>query len=75
MRRDYGAGFGMTRMTGMMVSTSAIDDYFADAGAAGVRQVVILASGPDARAYRLPWASGTCPTNPSPGTGPSRAPR
>jgi methyltransferase (TIGR00027 family) len=57
---DGGAGFGMARMTGMMaVRTRLIDDYFADAGAAGVRQVVILASGLDARAYRLPWASGT----------------
>ena len=57
---DGGAGFGMTRMTGMMaVRTRLIDDYFADAGAAGVRQVVILASGLDARAYRLPWAWGT----------------
>jgi methyltransferase (TIGR00027 family) len=43
----------------MAVRTRLIDDYFADAGAAGVRQVVILASGLDARAYRLPWASGT----------------
>jgi methyltransferase (TIGR00027 family) len=57
---DDGGGFGMARMTGMMaVRTRLIDDYFADAGAAGVRQVVILASGLDARAYRLPWASGT----------------
>jgi methyltransferase (TIGR00027 family) len=57
---DGGAGFGMARMTGMMaVRTRLIDDYFADAGAAGVRQVVILASGLDARAYRLPWASRT----------------
>jgi Leucine carboxyl methyltransferase len=57
---DGGGGFGMARMTGMMaVRIRLIDDYFADAGAAGVRQVVILASGLDARAYRLPWASGT----------------
>ncbi len=57
---DGGAGFGMAGMTGMMaVRTRLIDDYFADAGAAGVRQVVILASGLDARAYRLPRASGT----------------
>src|ERR1700742_3523088 len=36
---DEGAGFGMARMTGMMaVRTRLIDDYFADAGAAGVRQ-------------------------------------
>ena len=57
---DGGAGFGMARMTGMMaVRTRLIDDYFAEAAAAGVRQMVILASGLDARAYRLPWASGT----------------
>ena len=32
-----GGGFGMARMTGMMaVRTRLIDDYFADAGAAGV---------------------------------------
>lgn len=35
------------------------DDYFAAAGKAGVRQVVIVASGLDARAYRLAWAPGT----------------
>ena len=29
------------------------------AGAAGIRQAVILASGLDARAYRLPWPRGT----------------
>ena len=57
---DGGGGFGIGRLTGMMaVRTRLIDDYFADAAAAGLRQVVILASGLDARAYRLPWASGT----------------
>lgn len=35
------------------------DDYFQRASAAGVTQVVILASGLDTRAYRLPWPSGT----------------
>jgi methyltransferase (TIGR00027 family) len=35
------------------------DDYFAAAGAAGVRQVVIVASGLDARPYRLSWPAGT----------------
>lgn len=35
------------------------DRYFAEAGAAGVRQVVIVASGLDARPYRLPWPAGT----------------
>ncbi len=35
------------------------DDYFAAAGIEGVRQVVIVASGLDARPYRLPWPAGT----------------
>src|SRR4051812_31998106 len=35
--------------------TKWFDDFFADAGAAEVRQVVILAAGLDARAWRLPW--------------------
>lgn len=44
---------------GMAVRTKYFDDYFVDATAAGVRQAVILASGLDARAYRLPWPDGT----------------
>ncbi len=44
----------------MAVRTRFFDDYFTDAAtAAGVRQAVILASGLDARAYRLPWPAGT----------------
>jgi methyltransferase (TIGR00027 family) len=35
------------------------DDYFAEAGTAGVRQVVIVASGLDARPYRLSWPAAT----------------
>lgn len=35
------------------------DDYFLSASAEGIRQIVILASGLDTRAYRLPWPSGT----------------
>ncbi len=35
------------------------DDFFLDATSAGIRQVVILASGLDSRAYRLPWPAGT----------------
>ena len=35
------------------------DDYFADAVGAGLRQVVIVAAGLDARAYRLSWPAGT----------------
>lgn len=35
------------------------DDYFAAAGQAGLRQVVIVASGLDSRAYRLRWPAET----------------
>ncbi|WP_062887857.1 class I SAM-dependent methyltransferase [Mycobacterium avium] len=44
---------------GMAVRTKYFDDYFVDTTDAGVRQVVILASGLDSRAYRLPWPAGT----------------
>jgi methyltransferase (TIGR00027 family) len=41
------------------VRTRFFDDFFVNAGAAGIRQAVILAAGLDSRAYRLPWAAGT----------------
>jgi methyltransferase (TIGR00027 family) len=41
------------------VRTHFFDTYFADAVATGIRQVVILASGLDSRAYRLDWPAGT----------------
>src|ERR1700757_2175787 len=41
------------------VRTHFFDAHFADATAAGIRQVVILASGLDSRAYRLDWPAGT----------------
>lgn len=41
------------------VRTHFFDAYFADAIASGIRQVVILASGLDSRAYRIAWPSGT----------------
>lgn len=44
---------------GMGVRTKYFDEYFLRAADAGVRQAVILASGLDARAYRLPWPDGT----------------
>jgi methyltransferase (TIGR00027 family) len=44
---------------GMAVRTKYFDDYFVEATGGGVRQVVILASGLDSRAYRLPWPAGT----------------
>ncbi|MDD4867493.1 MAG: class I SAM-dependent methyltransferase [Mycobacterium sp.] len=55
-----GAPWGMQRMTDMLAArTRYIDKFFADAGDAGLRQVVLLASGLDARAYRLRWSAGT----------------
>jgi methyltransferase (TIGR00027 family) len=41
------------------VRTHFFDAYFADAVATGIRQIVILASGLDSRAYRLDWPAGT----------------
>src|SRR6202165_3596195 len=43
----------------MAVRTRYFDEFFAQAGRAGIRQAVILASGLDSRAYRLPWPAGT----------------
>jgi methyltransferase (TIGR00027 family) len=39
--------------------TAFIDDFFLSAADAGLRQVVILAAGLDARSWRLPWPHGT----------------
>jgi methyltransferase (TIGR00027 family) len=39
--------------------TAFIDDFFVAAGDAAIRQVVILAAGLDARAWRLDWPDGT----------------
>lgn len=41
------------------VRTHFFDTFFTNAAAAGIRQVVILASGLDSRAYRLPWPQET----------------
>ncbi|KKW62202.1 class I SAM-dependent methyltransferase [Mycolicibacterium elephantis] len=50
---------GMQRMAdNMAVRTKFFDDFFLDTARAGVRQAVILASGLDARAYRLDWPDG-----------------
>ena len=55
-----GAAWGMQRMTDIQAArTRYIDAFFAEAASAGIRQVVILAAGLDARGYRLPWAPGT----------------
>ncbi len=44
---------------GIAVRTKYFDDYLLAAVDAGVRQVVILASGLDSRAYRLQWPADT----------------
>ncbi|MCV7030066.1 class I SAM-dependent methyltransferase [Mycobacterium sherrisii] len=44
---------------GMAVRTRYFDTFFLEAVEAGLRQAVILASGLDTRAYRLPWPDGT----------------
>jgi methyltransferase (TIGR00027 family) len=41
------------------VRTHFFDAYFADASAAGIRQIVLLAAGLDSRAYRLDWPGRT----------------
>jgi methyltransferase (TIGR00027 family) len=43
----------------MAVRTRFFDDFFIGAGAAGIQQAVILASGLDSRPYRLPWPQGS----------------
>ncbi|MEV0466138.1 SAM-dependent methyltransferase [Nocardia tengchongensis] len=43
----------------LIARTIYFDEYFAAAVRAGIRQIVILAAGLDARAYRLEWPSGT----------------
>lgn len=41
------------------VRTRFFDDFFMHATESGIQQAVILASGLDTRAYRLPWPAGT----------------
>ncbi|WP_431235272.1 class I SAM-dependent methyltransferase [Mycolicibacterium psychrotolerans] len=56
---DDQSAMGVTRMTdNMAVRTKFFDEFFLAAADAGVRQVVILASGLDSRAYRLDWPAG-----------------
>lgn len=57
---DPDAEFNLQRMVNMMaVRTRYFDEFFTDATASGIRQVVILASGLDSRPYRLAWPAGT----------------
>ena len=50
---------GRTRAEQIAVRTRFFDDFFNAAAESGIRQAVILASGLDTRAYRLPWPAGT----------------
>ena len=55
-----GSAGAMSRMAdNMAVRTKFFDEFFLEATEAGIKQVVILASGLDARAYRLAWPTGT----------------
>jgi methyltransferase (TIGR00027 family) len=57
---DPGLAARMQAMVDFFASRTAfIDDFFAAAADAGIRQVVILAAGLDARAWRLAWPHGT----------------
>jgi methyltransferase (TIGR00027 family) len=57
---DIEEGVGFARMVDTFAARARFyDDYFAAAGQAGLRQVVIVASGLDSRAYRLRWPAGT----------------
>ncbi|MFF4160211.1 SAM-dependent methyltransferase [Streptomyces sp. NPDC001678] len=50
-----GQGYWLEATTYVAVRTRAFDDYFRRAAEAGVTQAVLLASGLDSRAFRLPW--------------------
>lgn len=52
------ADFGFSLVTHVAIRTRFFDDYLLDACAHGCRQVVLLAAGLDARAFRLDWPSG-----------------
>jgi methyltransferase (TIGR00027 family) len=55
-----GSGWGLQQMPAAMASrTMFFDGFFVDAAEAGIRQAVILASGLDARGYRLDWPADT----------------
>lgn len=57
---DLGDGNGFALLTDLFaVRTRFFDNFLTDAGRAGIRQAVILASGLDARPYRLWWPAGT----------------
>jgi methyltransferase (TIGR00027 family) len=57
---ELGDDNGFALLTDLFaVRTRFFDNFLTDAGRAGIRQAVILASGLDARPYRLWWPAGT----------------
>lgn len=57
---DPALGTWMQAMTNWAhCRTRFVDDFFTAAAAKGIRQVVIVAAGLDARAWRMSWPSGT----------------
>jgi methyltransferase (TIGR00027 family) len=55
-----GAPWGMQPMTNLMaVRTRYFDSFLTDAVESGIRQLVLLASGLDARGYRMTWPADT----------------
>jgi methyltransferase (TIGR00027 family) len=57
---DDDAEASVARMSDNMAArTKFFDDFFLEATGLGITQAVILASGLDARAYRLAWPAGT----------------
>lgn len=59
MEKSYPEYVQMRTVDGIVARTRFFDRLCVAAGEAGVRQIVILASGLDSRAYRLPWPDGT----------------
>jgi methyltransferase (TIGR00027 family) len=57
---DVDGDLGFPRMIDTFAARAKyFDDYLAEAGGAGLQQVVIVASGLDSRPYRLPWPART----------------
>ncbi|MDT5408782.1 MAG: hypothetical protein QOG14_1002 [Mycobacterium sp.] len=56
---DNGATELQTETDSLAVRTRFFDEFFVNAAAAGIGQAVILASGLDARAFRLTWPDGS----------------
>ncbi|MDI5961307.1 SAM-dependent methyltransferase [Streptomyces sp. SL13] len=57
--KGRGDGFAEAMGDYFALRTRYFDDWFARAGAAGCRQMVLLAAGLDTRAHRLDWPAGT----------------